>query len=102
MSPCSICVVLDYKFYFVSVDTYILSTYISVLKSRYSGKVKVLFYNNQGLFSGEIVRDSLIFLATISMKFAEWEEKSHCKMLLSRQILLIFPTEIHDFSQVLA
>ena len=56
----------------------------------------------QGLLSGEIMRDFLTFLATISLKLAKWEEKSRCKMLLSRQILQIFPTEIHDFSRVLA
>ena len=56
----------------------------------------------QGLFSGEIVRDSLVFWLKISLKLAKWEEKSHTKQLFSQTILPVFPQKIHNFSLVLA
>ena len=60
------------------------------------------FVNTQRLFSGEIVRDSLIFRPKISLKLAKWEEKSHTKQLFSQTILPVFPQKIHNFSLVLA
>ena len=56
----------------------------------------------QGLFSGEIVRDSLIFWPKISLKLAKWEEISHTKQLFSQTILPVFKQKIHNFSLVLA
>ena len=47
----------------------------------------------QGLFSGEIVRDSLDFWQKISLKLAKWEEISYTKQLFSQTILPVFPAE---------
>ena len=55
----------------------------------------------QGLFSGEIVRDSLIFWTKISLKLAKWEEKSHTKQLFSQTFMQIFRQKINNFSLVL-
>ena len=59
-------------------------------------------YGVQGLFSGEIVRDSLIFWPKISLKLAKWEEKSHTKQLISQTILPVFPQKIDNFLLFLA
>ena len=68
--------------------------------------VKFNFIINQSvpqrLFSGEIVRDSLIFWPKISLKLAKWEEKSHTKQLFSQTILPVLPQKINNFSLVLA
>ena len=63
------------------IDDYV-SLYVCVL----TGYEKM-----QGLFSGEIVRDSVIFWPKISLKLAKWEEKSHTKQLFSQTILPVFP-----------
>ena len=59
-------------------------------------------FKGQGLFSGEIVRDSLIFWSKLSLKLAKWEEKSHTKLLFSQTISPIFLQKIHNFLLVLA
>ena len=56
----------------------------------------------QGLFSGEIMRDLLIFMPKISLKFAKWEKKSHTKMKIPQKILQNFLTENQTFLPVLA
>ena len=69
---------------------------------KYFGKI-LKQLRLQGLFSGEIVRDYLIFWPKISLKLAKWEEKSaHTKQLFSQTILPVFPQKIHNFSLVLA
>ena len=47
----------------------------------------------QGLFSGEIVRDLLIFMPKFLLKFAKWEKKPHTKMKIPQKILLKFLAE---------
>ena len=51
------------------------------------------FERVQGLFSGEIMRNLLIFMPKISLKFAKWEKKSHTKMKIWQKILLKFLAE---------
>ena len=51
----------------------------------------------QGLFSGEIMRDLLIFMPKISWKFVKWEKKSHTKMKILQKFLLKFLAENSNF-----
>ena len=50
-----------------------------------------------GLFSGEIMRDLLIFMSKISLKFAKWEKESHTKMRIPQKKLLKFLAENSNF-----
>ena len=48
-------------------------------------------------FLGAIMRDLLIFMPKISLKFAKWEKKSHTKMKIPLKILLKFLAENSNF-----
>ena len=56
-------------------------------QKHFLGAVKNTFLYKQGLFSGEIMRDLLIFLPTISSKLALWEKIFTLKCNLVRIVL---------------
>ena len=67
---------------------------------RFFGATKNTFLYKQGLFSGEILRDLLIFLPAVSLKLALWEKTFTLKCNLARIVLRFIIENAYWLSEI--